>query len=416
MDVWWEAASLAFAMLILLVASGFFSGSETALFFLTRDDLRRMRAGRPTERMAASLMNDPDRLLTAVLFWNLVLNLAYFAVGVQISERLVSAKQTGMASLFSAGSLVVMILFGEAFPKSFAVVLRSSLAPLISVPMSLAVRALDPFTPWLKPVARRLRRALWPQIQNEPFLHIEDLERAVQASELTDDIVRQERAALQNILDMTETTIEEVMHPRGTYPMFRGAIHLDDLYGKVPHGDFLIVLGSDHQMPDRGVLLSGMSSLPERHLESLAQELIHIPWCANLAAALETLTNRNRKLASVVNEYGDTIGIVTLNDLIDHLFHTDPSRTRRVLDREPMLEIAPGRWHVEGITTLRYLSKKLNLAYEPDEEGQTTVAGLLQQELEHIPKVGEECTWNGYRIRVISSSPRGSLRVIIFKV
>ncbi|MEX1229910.1 MAG: CNNM domain-containing protein [Planctomycetaceae bacterium] len=414
MDVTWEAAPLGVAMLILLVASGFFSGSETALFFLTRDDLRRMRTGRPTERMAAALMTDPDRLLTAVLFWNLVLNLAYFAVGVQVSERLIDANQTGLASLFSFVSLIVMILFGEAFPKTFAVVLRTSLAPLVSLPLAIAVRALDPLTPWLKPLARRLRRAIWPQIQNEPFLHLEDLERAVQASELTEDIVRQERAALQNILDMTETTVEEVMHPRGTYPTFRDTIHRSDLHGKIPHGDFLVVLGQD-EMPDRGVLLSGMSSLPEKNLESLAQELIHIPWCANLATALKTLKDQNRKLASVVNEYGDTIGVVTLNDLIDHLFHTDPSRTRRVLDREPMLEIAPGRWHVEGITTLRYLSKKLNLDYEPDEESQTTVAGLLQQELEHIPKAGEECLWNGYRIRVISSSPRGALRAIIFK-
>ncbi|MEX0728093.1 MAG: CNNM domain-containing protein [Planctomycetaceae bacterium] len=414
MDVIWEAAPLGVAMLILLVASGFFSGSETALFFLTRDDLRRMRTGRPTERMAAALMTDPDRLLTAVLFWNLVLNLAYFAVGVQVSERLIDANQTGLASLFSFVSLIVMILFGEAFPKTFAVVLRTSLAPLVSLPLAIAVRALDPLTPWLKPLARRLRRAIWPQIQNEPFLHLEDLERAVQASELTEDIVRQERAALQNILDMTETTVEEVMHPRGTYPTFRDTIHRSDLHGKIPHGDFLVVLGQD-EMPDRGVLLSGMSSLPEKNLESLAQELIHIPWCANLATALKTLKDQNRKLASVVNEYGDTIGVVTLNDLIDHLFHTDPSRTRRVLDREPMLEIAPGRWHVEGITTLRYLSKKLNLDYEPDEESQTTVAGLLQQELEHIPKAGEECLWNGYRIRVISSSPRGALRAIIFK-
>lgn len=415
MDVIWDAAPLAFAMLILLLSSGFFSGSETALFFLTRDDLRRMSTGRPTERMAAALMNDPDRLLTAVLFWNLVLNLSYFAVGVQVSERLVAAEHAGLASLFSVASVIVMILFGEAFPKTFAVVLRTSLAPLVSVPLAVAVRALDPFTPWLKPVARRLRRAIWPTIQNEPYLHLEDLERAVQASELNEEIVRQERRALQNILEMTETTVEEVMHPRGTYPTFRGAVARSDLEGRLPHGDFLIVLGEKDEHPERGVLLAGMSTLPENNLESLAHELIHIPWCSNLAIALDLLTSKKRRLASVVNEYGDTIGVVTLNDLIDHLFHTDPSRTRRVLDREPMLEVAPGRWHVEGMVTLRYLANKLNFDYEPDEDGQTTVAGLLQQELEHIPKVGEECIWNGYRIRVISSSPRGSLRAIVFR-
>ncbi|MFN0196213.1 MAG: CNNM domain-containing protein [Planctomycetaceae bacterium] len=416
MDVLWEASPLIFAMLILLVASGFFSGSETALFFLTPDDLRRMSKGKSAERIAAALMNDPDRLLTAVLFWNLVINLTYFALGVQVSERFIDAEQTGLASLFSLCAMIVIIVVGEALPKSIAVALRTVLAPLVSWPMAIAVRVLDPVTPWLKPTARQLRRAIWPHIQREPFLHLEDLEQAVQASELNEEIVRQERRVLQNILEMTELTVEEVMHPRGTYPTFHGAVHLADLQGTIPHQDFLILHRVENELPDRGIMLSGLAALPENNLELLSQDLIHIPWCANLANALQIMKDHGRKLASVVNEYGDTIGIVTFDDLIDHLFHTDSSRTRRVLDREPILEIAPARWHVEGLTTLRYLAKRLQIDYEPDDDSQITVAGLLQQELEHIPKVGDECVWQGYKIRVIAASIRGSLRVIIFKL
>ena len=74
-------------MLTLVFCSAFFSSSETAFFFLSRDQIRRFSQGNSRQRMVSSLLADPDRLLTAVLFWNLLINLAYFAVGIVIMHR-----------------------------------------------------------------------------------------------------------------------------------------------------------------------------------------------------------------------------------------------------------------------------------------------------------------------------------------
>ena len=75
------------AMLALTAASAFFSGCETAMFSLTREDLRRMGTGRPRERLAAALMRTPDRFLSAVLFWNLLVNLSFFTVSLITASR-----------------------------------------------------------------------------------------------------------------------------------------------------------------------------------------------------------------------------------------------------------------------------------------------------------------------------------------
>ena len=77
------------SMLGLICASAFFSASETALFYLSHDELRAFRSGRPRERIVAALMADPERLLTGILFWNLVINLSYFAVSVVVARRMI---------------------------------------------------------------------------------------------------------------------------------------------------------------------------------------------------------------------------------------------------------------------------------------------------------------------------------------
>jgi CBS domain containing-hemolysin-like protein len=117
----------------------------------------------------------------------------------------------------------------------------------------------------------------------------------------------------------------------------------------------------------------------------------------------------------VVNEYGETIGVVTYDDLIDTILGESPSRTRRVLRREPMLEVAPGRYHVDGMTTLRFLSERLGTEYEPTADGLLTVAGMLHEEFERLPLPGDECAWNGWTFRVIEVARRGRVRVMVFR-
>ena len=80
-----------------------------------------------------------------------------------------------------------------------------------------------------------------------------------------------------------------------------------------------------------------------------------------------------------------------------------------------MLEVAPGCYHAEGITPLRHLASRLGIEYEPDSDELVTLAGLLHEKLEHMPAVGDECTWHDFRIRVIEVSKRGRLRAMLSK-
>ncbi len=417
MDAFLETPGLltpALVMVCLLGGSAFFSSSETALFFLSSEEVQAFgRSKRRSEKRVAALLHDPDRLLTAVLFWNLVINLSFFACGIVISGRLIEHKHAAAAGVFSVLSVTLMIICGEVMPKSGAVLFRQSLARLVSVPLATSVRVFDPLAPMFRTVTRSLRRMFWPHIQKEQYLNPEDLEQAIDNSAGDRAVIRQERIVLHNILDLSEIPIEEVMRPRGTFPALHRPIDLSRLRDSNQTNDYLAVLSEDGETIDGAVPLGHFSAFPDENLELAAEPVIHVPWCSTAAYVLHQLEKRKCSVAAVVNEYGDTIGIASYEDIVDTILAADPSRARRVLQRDPVLNVAPGSWHVDSITSLRYLCRKLGLRYEPDEDGLITVAGVFFDELERIPEVGDECLWNGLKLRIIETRRPGHFRALL---
>jgi len=256
-----------------------------------------------------------------------------------------------------------------------------------------------------------MRRAFWPHIQKESYLHSEDLERAVDASGSSEEVIRHERQILHNILDLSEILVEEAMRPRGTYLTFNMPVQLEDLTKITPNTDYIILRKRDTESDEieRIISLTELSSFSEKMLNQKSKRVIHVPWCANLSDVYSRFQAEDCHFASVVDEYGETIGIVSHDDIIDTLLSPEPSRAKRILRREPVREVAPGVYHVEGITTLRYLCRKLQQEYEIADDGLLTVAGMFHEKLEHIPEVGDICDWMGFELEVIEVRKLGHL-------
>jgi CBS domain containing-hemolysin-like protein len=402
-------------MVALTGLSAFFSASETALFYLSPDELRSMRSGNTGERAAAALLANPDRLLTAVLFWNLAVNMTYFAVSGIAARNLVRADREAAAGTFGVVAILWLVTTGETIPKSAAVAFRRPISALVSWPLAAAVRLVDPIAPPLAALTAGLRRAFWPHLTAEPFLDADDLERAVEASTASREVVAMERQVLHNVLDLSEIRLEEAMRPRGSYRIVTAPVRAADLRGPLPPGGFVAVREPGVEEVERIIPLLELSSLPEEGVETKAVDLAHMPWSATLAHALQLVRTKNAAAISVVNEHGETIGIITRDDLLDALLVPEADRAKRLLRRDPVLEVAPGVYHVEGVTTLRHLAARLGIDYEPDEEENVTVSGLMAEELEHVPEVGETARWRGHEFRVIDVSDRVVRRVLVEK-
>ncbi len=405
----------AVVMLVCCCLSAIFSSSETSFFSLTRDELKLFQLGTRRQQLVARLMKHPDRILTAVLFWNLVINLAYFATSVVMVRLLLNSGQTLAAGIASIAGLLFIILFGEVLPKCLAVMYRQPISVLTSPILSVSVRLVRHAIPFFDVVCTSLRKGFWPNLTYEPLLDIEDLEQAINVSSHSKDLARIEKQVLQNILEMMDVSVVEVMRPRGTYFTASAPINRVDLHGLLPPDGYVLIVEPGSDDITGAISLNSYTNIPEKHLEYTAEKIIHVPWCAKLSFVLSELRTRLRSVASIVNEYGETIGIVTYEDIIDTIIEIDASRTRRVLQRDPVVHLANGDFSVEGMTTLRYLSRQMNIDYDPPEGGLTTVAGLLHEELEKIPVEGDSCQWQGYKIEVTQSNGRGRIKVKLSK-
>ncbi len=397
------------AMGVLILCSAFFSSSEAALFYLRRPDRRRLAAGNRAQRVAAELLAEPDRLLTVVLFWNLVVNLAYFTIASITSIQLDRDGHTTAAGLFAVGSLLVIIVLSEMLPKSLAVLRPRGLAALAAVPLAMMARLLDPFIPALRLVNLLSRRLLLPRFRPEPYLRLGDLERAVKLSTSDAALLEQEQQVLQSIVLLSEIRADELMRPRMQFLSFRPPVSLADLEGRVPPSGYLLVTEPNSDEVAAAIALRRLSSIPTEHLEHHAEAVVYIPWCTTVAAALEAMQRQDRQVAAVVNELGETIGILTFDDILDTIFSRAGSRSERLLERKPIRQVGHDTWQVTGMTSLRRLSRHFQVDRPASKS--VTVAGIVQEVLERLPQVGDQCRWGPFHFKVLDVPERGQLLV-----
>jgi len=403
------------AMALLILGSGFFSSSETAFFFLNRDQISHYSTGNSRQRIVASLMQNPDRLLTGILFWNLVINLTYFAVGIVLVGRLTAAGFTGIAALAGVLNLLGMIIAGEVAPKSLSVIRAQQVAQTCAWPLAASLAVLDPVIPILGKLARILRRTFWPHIKREAQLNPADLERALDTSAaLGRDMIQEEQHVLHNLLDLNEQQAEEIMRPRGYCLTVPPDGRLESVQvPNVQHVDYLLVQDRDgHHL--HGVLpLDHLRQMTHQTFAEVAEPVVFVPWCASLAQVLTQLEDGFRGVAVVVHEHGEMVGILPYEDIIASIMSESPSRTRRMLRREPLIEVDDNRYHAEGLVTLRYLARRLRVLLTPNDESLFTLAGLFQDRLERIPVQGDRFCWHGWVLTAIGVTDRGLERVLI---
>ena len=409
MDLLTNFGYLLLAMTLLTGASGFFSCSEAALFYLTRQDRRRLDSGNPAQRMALSLLNQPERLLTAVLFWNLIINITYFAISSIIGTKLEDEQRLADAGVLVLGSVLTIIIFSEMLPKSLGVLYPRLVATLVSVPLAAAVRVLDPFMSTFRFVNLISRRIFWPQFQPEAYLEVDDLERAIELSVSDATLLEQERTVLQNIVSLSELRADELMRPRRQFLAFRPPVSLRALEGEITPSGYLLVTEPDTDEVTGAIGLKHLSDLPDEHLEYHAEKVIYVPWCATVAAVLQEMRHRDREVAAVVNEYGETIGIVTLEDILSTIFQDHSRHGASPSETASITQVQPRMWHLSGMTSVRRLGKQLQI--ELPETKAVTVAGVMQEVLQRFPNAKDQCEWGQFRFEVLEASEDGQLNL-----
>ena len=306
-------------------------------------------------------------------------------------------------------SLLAIIVLSEMVPKTVGVLIPRVMASLLSLPLAAAVKTFDPIAPAFAAVNSAMRRLLFPSFRNEPYLELSDLEQAITISTSDEELLRQERLALQNIVQLSDLRAEELMRPRTQYQSFTPPVNLKDLGGQLTRSGYLLVTEPETDEIAGAIALKYLPTIPRNHLEHFAQPAVYVPWCASVASVFDEIQSSQREVAAIINEFGETIGIITLEDLLNTVFEDQPSRSSRLLATSPILQLEQNLWRVTGITGLRRLGRAFGVDLPPSKS--TTVAGIVQEQLLRLPVAGDKVQWSLFEMHVTEADQLGRLTV-----
>jgi len=401
-----------FAILfVLLICSAFFSGSETSMMAINRGRLNSLvRKGNRSARLTLSLLRKVDKLLGSILLGNTLLNVAAAAVTNIIILRLFG--QDDLAILFGTLALTfALVVFSEIMPKIIAASYPERVALPASYVLTPLITLFHPIVSVATALVKGLLRLVGIRIQadqSKQKMTLEELRGLVLDAEQF--LPRKHQKMLLNLVDLERITVNDVMIPRNQIE----ALDIDTAPAELRqqlitcHHTLLPVFAGT---PDNIIgILHIKRVLPLLHEETLAaaelrevlQDPYFIPSDTPLLKQLQQFQERRARLGLVVDEYGELLGLVTLENILEEIvgeFTTQsPAQTGKFLRQED------GSLLLEGSSSLRELNRKLGLHLPLGEA--KTLNGLILDHLQDIPEAGTSLKIGDYPIEVIQVQDR----------
>ncbi|WP_444943816.1 HlyC/CorC family transporter [Microbulbifer sp. ZKSA006] len=376
---------------LLIVISAFFSSSETSMMALNRYRLRHQaKSGHRGAKRAMELLARPDKLIGVILIGNNLVNILASVIAGAVFTQLY-----GDAGLFYAtGALTIVILiFAEVTPKTIA-----ALHPeRVAFPASLVLRPLQwlltPFVLLVGGISNGLARLVGVEAtagSEAEHLAPEELRTVVFESGAL--LPSKHKGMLLNVLDLDQATVEDIMIPRNEVvgiDLENSAEQIlqqlsESSYTRLPvyRGDINQVVGILHLRKAAQILRDGPEHLTAERLNSFTDEPYFVPEATPLPTLLMNFQKTKRRMGLVVDEYGEVMGIVTLEDLLEEIvgdFTASPVPS----DDEEIVAIEDGWYMIEGGTSIRDINRTLD--WELPTDGPKTFNGLAMEHLESIP-------------------------------
>ena len=390
-------------LLLLIVLSAFFSGSETGLMSLNRYRMRHMaREGHRGAARVRRLLQRPDRLIGLILIGNNFVNILASAIATVIALRLFG--EIGIAIATGLLTLVILI-FAEVSPKTLAALHPEPIAFIASWIYEPLLKLLYPLVWVVNWISNNLLRlsGVDPERHGEQPLTREELRSVV--LEAGGPLPRRYRRTLLSVLELEQVTVEDIMVPRSEVVGIDLDDDWDDILQQLANSQYARlpvfresldhVVGYVHLRKMPRLLLQEKFSRED--LEGAIRKPYFIPANTTLNRQLANFQRSKRRFGLVVNEYGDILGLVTMEDLLEEIvgeFTTDPADT--IKDVFPQED---GSFLVDGSANIRELNRSMDWHFPTD--GPKTLNGLIIEHLESIPEAGTAMRLAGYPVEVV---------------
>ncbi len=393
----YSLADLPLFMLLpaLLVASGFFSGSETAMFSLTAQNrLRLTRRGGVVGTVVQRMLGDMQLLLITLMLGNMTINVLYFVVSSALLLKLDPSQHAAAIAVGSILPLVAIIVFGEVVPKMVANLSPVRWVRITALPLFAVHRAIGPLRIVLRSaVIAPLGRLLAPP-RRPPALNNAELESLIDLSKRRGVIDHGEEQVVREVVSLSRLKVRDIMTPRvdieavpiDADPADVHALIVEHRYTKIPvyRGDMDNIEGVIYAR--QFLLARGAGRAVD--LSKLVRQVRFVPELQRVDQLLEVFRKGRAQVAIAVDEFGGTAGLVTIKDVVERLVgRVDFEPGDRAAQQTPVEPLGPGRWRVGGGLPVADWAQTFGTSQIPPRVA--TLGGLVSALLGRIPQVGD---------------------------
>ena len=389
---------------LLFCASALFSGSETALFSLSKFDLQRIaRKKEPNSDILNSLLEQPRRLIVSILCGNELINIAAAANMTAILVELVGLQTA--AWLATVVMVPLILLLGEVTPKTLAVINPVWVSTrIVAPPLGRWVKFVAPLAFLVRVIADRITTYIvGPERAKDNILHVEDLTTLIQEGVDSGEISANERALVQNLIQAGATTVGEIMTPRVKLEFIDGGNSSDEIFQRIRaigHPRVPVYLESEDNILGflyvESFLDWSETKAESFELKDYLQPLLAVPKTREIDDMLNFFETNEARVALVVTEYGIVEGLVSINDITKYLL---AGLYGEITEIEAGIKTVEGGFEVDGITPLSQLQQIASL--DVSDPSMLTVAGYVLRHFGCVPKVGDQLSYQGLVFTVL---------------
>lgn len=390
-------------MPVLLALSAFFSCSETALFSLSPEAARRLRAHRRIDDLLTILHKEPSGLLAAILLGNLIVNVLFFCTGAEAAGRLAEGRGGWFEALCGALVLLTVILFGEIIPKAVGITHPSGILHITAVPLRGWFYFTRPFRLFIRWLLDRIGLHDGATAGGRVYLTQGELRELLDAVQHEPGFGAHEKEILEDIVNLPDVRVREVMVPR-VKVLRRPLLEADrrellDQARRHEYSQVLIYRDKDDDLLGyvnvRDVFMDGGRT---ESLEPFIQPLVFVPETKRADVLLREFMTHDWQMAAVVDEYGGLAGVVTIEDMLAEVVGDfEPEKTAEI---QKLDEVT---YRLNGQLSIRAW-RQLFTGFLPGQEVDTlafdTLGGFIISLLGRMPHPGDSVSVRNLQLTV----------------
>jgi len=395
-------------ILTLLIFSGFFSSSETALTAASR--VRMHAAEKDGDKRASivqRLMNMRERLLGGILLGNNLVNILASVLTTTLFTNIFGGSAAALAAATGVMTALILI-FAEVLPKTYAISQPDKLALIVARPINLIVKLLSPIVSVVQVIVNIVLRIFGIDTNASAWTAADEIKGAVDLHLQEGGVAKRARDQIYGVLEIGEMSIEEVMTHRRNVAMIDADAPPDQIikeaiasgHSRIPvyRGDTDNIIGVLHMKDLLKAITRTNGSVETLDVKKIARDAWFVPETTSAVKQLRAFQQKREHFALVVDEYGSLMGIISLEDILEEIVGDIQDEYDEEL--AGVTRLKEGGATVRGDVAIRDLNRAMDWKL-PDDEGPVTVAGLVIHESQTIPNAGQVFAYHGYRFEIL---------------